>query len=88
MARSTGESVKVMSDKEGKTFTIAGSSGQLHKGTIVIKPVYCGKKCKGCPHKFYKYAVWRENGKTRWKYISKVEKEQTCQPTQKSSGKE
>jgi hypothetical protein len=73
-----------MSDKEGKTFTIADSSGQLHKGTVVIKPVYCGKKCKGCPHGDYKYIVWRENGKTKWKYIGKAEKEQTCQSTQKT----
>ena len=83
MARGTGESIKVMSDEKGENYTIEDSSGLIHRGTVVIKPVYCGKKCKGCPHKLYKYVVWRQDNKTRWKYIGKVEKEQTCQPTQK-----
>lgn len=83
MAKVAGESVIVMSDEKGENYTVTDSLGQLHKGTIVIKPVFCGKRCKGCPHKFYKYVVWRQDGKTHWKYIGKVEKEQTCQPTQK-----
>lgn len=78
MVRGTGSPVTVMSDEKGENFTVQDSSGQIHRGTVVIKPVYCGKRCKGCPHKFYKYVVWREAGKTRWKYIGKVEKEQVC----------
>lgn len=87
MARGTNEKVTVTSDAEGKIYTVIESSGQIHRGTVVIKPVYCGKKCKGCPHHIYKYVVWREAGKTQWKYIGKVKKEQACQQTQKNSGK-
>jgi hypothetical protein len=87
MARSIGESVKVMSDEKGETYTIADSSGQLHKGTVVVKPVFCGKNCKGCPHHIYKYVVWHEAGKTKWKYIGKVEKEQKCQSEKGSLSK-
>ena len=75
MAGGVNKSIKVMSDKSGQNYTIEDASGQIHRGTIVIKPVYCGKRCKGCPHKIYKYVVWREAGKTRWTYIGKVEKE-------------
>ncbi len=83
MARGIGNQVTVQSDAEKKIYTVIDSSGLIHRGTVVIKPVYCGKKCKGCPHHIYKYVVWRENKKTRWKYIGKVEKEQTCQSEQK-----
>jgi len=85
MAGMIGEKITVQVDFERKIYTVIDSTGQIHRGTIVIKPVYCGKKCKGCPHKFYKYVVWSQSGKTRWKYIGKVEKEQTCQQTQKIS---
>lgn len=85
MARDAGNQTTVTSDAEGKIYTVIDPSGQIHRGTVVIKPVYCGKRCKGCPHKYYKYVVWREAGKTHWKYIGKVDKEQICQPTQKTS---
>ena len=83
MARDISGSVVVMSDEEGEHYTITDSFGQIHKGTVVVKAVYCGKRCKGCPHKFYKYVVWRQDGKTRWKYVGKVEKEQVCQSERK-----
>ena len=87
MAGLIGGSVTVMSSSDGKAYAVTDSSGQMHKATVVIKPVYCGKHCKGCPHGHYKYIAWRERGKTKWKYIGKVEKESICQPTQKNSGK-
>ena len=37
--------------------------------------VYCGKECKKCPHGPYWYCYWKEDGKTRTKYIGKVLKE-------------
>jgi hypothetical protein len=37
--------------------------------------VYCGKECKTCPHGPYWYCYWKEDGKTRTKYIGKVLKE-------------
>ncbi len=83
MARGIGNQVTVTSDVDNKIYTVIDSSGQIHRGTVVIKPVYCGKRCKGCPHHIYKYVVWREAGKTRWKYIGKVKKEQECQSEQK-----
>jgi len=84
MARDTGQPVIVMSDESKTNFAVIGCSGQLHRGTVVIKPVYCGKKCRGCPHGHYKYVTWRENGKTRWKYAGKVGKDEACQQTQKT----
>jgi len=87
MARGTGESITVTSDAEHKIYTVIDSSGQIHRGTVVIKPVYCGKKCGGCPHGHYKYVVWRQDGKTKWKYIGKIVEEKTCQPIKKNSGK-
>jgi len=87
MAGSTENQITVTSDETGSVFTVINSAGQIHRGSVVIKAIYCGKKCGGCPHGFYKYVVWRENGRTRWKYIGKVRKEEQCQPTQKNSGK-
>ncbi|MCX6673000.1 MAG: hypothetical protein NTY37_04385 [Methanothrix sp.] len=39
--------------------------------TYRLEKVSCGKNCKGCPHGPYWYGYWRENGKTRSKYIGK-----------------
>ena len=77
MAGNTTEKVTVQSDSEGKIYTVIDSTGQIHRGTVVIKAVKCGKNCKGCPHKKYKYVVWRQDNKTRWKYIGKISKEAT-----------
>ena len=77
MAGEADKKTTVQVDSTGSIYTVIDSTGQIHRGTVVIKPVYCGKRCKGCPHKFYKYVVWREANKTRWKYIGKVGKEQT-----------
>lgn len=75
MAGRIENKVTVQSDIEGKIYTVIDSAGLLHKGTVVIKPVLCGKKCKGCPHGFYKYVAWRQDGKTKWKYIGKIKQE-------------
>lgn len=37
--------------------------------------VRCGKECKSCPHGPYWYCYWKEDGKTRTRYIGKVLKE-------------
>ncbi len=74
MAGDTQGKITVQADSEEKIYTIIDASGQIHRGTVVIKPVYCGKRCEGCPHKFYKYIAWRQDGKTKWKYIGRVEK--------------
>lgn len=47
-----------------------GSQG--HKVTAKVHWVKCGKKCKNCPHGPYLYAFWKQDGKTRSKYIGKV----------------
>jgi hypothetical protein len=87
MAGNTGEKITVTSDEAGKVYTVIDSTGQIHRGTVVVKAIYCGKHCGGCPHGFYKYVVWRQDNKTRWKYIGKIRKDEQCQPTQKNSGK-
>jgi len=67
--------VLILDDKNGENFAVQDSSGKIHKGTVVIKAINCGKGCKGCPHKFYKYVCWKQDGKTRWKYIGVVKKD-------------
>lgn len=84
MAGNEVQKMTVQVDATGSVYTVIDSAGQIHRGTIVIKPVFCGKKCKGCPHQLYKYVVWRQDKKTRWKYVGKVEKVQECQPEQKT----
>ncbi len=39
--------------------------------TYRLEKVSCGKNCKGCPHGPYWYGYWREDGKTRSKYVGK-----------------
>jgi hypothetical protein len=39
--------------------------------TYRLEKVSCGKNCKGCPHGPYWYGYWREDGRTRSKYIGK-----------------
>jgi hypothetical protein len=41
--------------------------------TYQVKSIKCGKKgCKSCPHSYYVYGFWKENGKTKSKYIGKL----------------
>ncbi len=41
--------------------------------TYRLEKVKCGKKgCNKCPHGPYWYAYWKENGKTKSKYIGKT----------------
>lgn len=45
---------------------------QSQRGTIFLKIVYC-KTCKRCKgHGPYRYRVWREGKKLRWKYLGKA----------------
>jgi len=44
--------------------------------TLQIKAVKCGKlNCNRCPHGFYLYAYWKENGRTKSKYIGSLGKD-------------
>ena len=40
---------------------------------IRIRPIYCGKKCKMCPHHYYAYKVFREGKRVREKYLWKCD---------------
>jgi len=43
--------------------------------TLRDELVRCGRKgCRSCPHGPYRYAYWREGGRTRKKYIGKIVK--------------
>ena len=59
--------LKELEEEEKKILKELGFS----KGTIVAKWVKCGKGCKKCPHGPYYYLVWKEGGKTKWKYLGK-----------------
>jgi len=52
-------------------------TGEKRHGSVTYRQewVYCGKECKKCPHGPYWYCYWKEDGKTRTKYIGKVLKE-------------
>ena len=52
-------------DREILNVKMAGSI------TYRQEKISCGKNCRGCPHGPYWYAYWREDGKTRSKYIGK-----------------
>ena len=58
--------------EEGENFTIKGKDGKVHTGTVRIKAIMCGKKCKGCPHHIYAYLKYRDGKKTKEKYLGKV----------------
>ena len=61
--------LKELEEEEQK---ILNEISELGRGTIVAKWVKCGKGCKKCPHGPYYYLVWKENGKTKWKYLGKI----------------
>jgi len=50
-----------------ETLEVRGSGSVTYR----LERVSCGKGCKGCPHGPYWYAYWKENGRTRSKYIGK-----------------
>jgi len=53
-------------------FIVKGENGVEHKAHVRIRCIYCGKGCKGCPHKAYKYAVYWDEGKVKEIYLGKV----------------
>jgi len=61
--------LKELEEEERKILEELGFS----KGTVVAKWVKCGKGCRKCPHGPYYYLVYKEGGKTRWKYLGKSE---------------
>lgn len=45
-------------------------TGEIHRGTVRIKAVRCGKKgCTKCPHKSYAYVLFRTGNKVTEKYL-------------------
>jgi hypothetical protein len=39
---------------------------------LKIRAINCGKKCNRCPHGYYVYAQWKEQGKVKEKYLGKL----------------
>lgn len=68
----TKEEVKIGEVMPGQNFMIEGSDGKIHTGSVRIKNVYCGKKCKGCPHPTFAYLRYRDGGTVKEKYLGKV----------------
>jgi len=85
MARSTGNQARLLVDKEGSAYAVIDSTGQIHRGTVVDKAIFCGKHCRGCPHGYYRYVVYRQEKRTRWLYVGRIEKETPCPQIPKSS---
>lgn len=69
-------SLREESPEEGDSKAETEDEGKRH-GSVTYRQewVYCGKECKKCPHGPYWYCYWKEDGKTRTKYIGKVLKE-------------
>ena len=64
--------LKELEEEERKLLDELSELG-LPRRSIVAKYVKCGKEgCRKCPHGPYYYLVWKEGGKTKWKYIGKV----------------
>ncbi len=66
------EAVQVFVDDEAQSVLIQKENGMQLKGHIRLRKINCGKKCSGCPHHIYKYAVWREGKKIKEKYLGVV----------------
>jgi hypothetical protein len=50
-----------------------GAEPEVGKVTFRQEMVRCGKKgCTRCPHGPYWYAYWREDGRTRSRYVGKT----------------
>jgi len=65
--------LKELEEEEQKLLDELSEIGGFSKGSIVAKYVKCGnERCKSCPHGPYYYIVYKEGGKTRWKYLGKV----------------
>ncbi|MFN2558004.1 MAG: hypothetical protein ABR592_14280 [Nitriliruptorales bacterium] len=57
---------------DGPPDPAAGDEAQLGKVSYRQEYVRCGKeRCNTCPHGPYWYAYWREDGKTRSRYIGR-----------------
>jgi len=55
--------------------SLENTEGVPHCGVgIRVEFVNCGKKCKKCPHGPYLYVYWKQDGKTRSRYIGKAGK--------------
>ncbi len=64
--------MKELGDEEQKLLDELSKLG-FPKGSIVAKYIRCGKEgCRRCPHGPYYYLVYKEDGKTKWKYLGKV----------------
>lgn len=57
---------------EGERRSVQGRDGKMHSGRVRVKEVFCGKKCKKCPHPLYAYINYRDGKKTREKYLDKI----------------
>jgi len=55
------------------TFLLQSEFGKRERMAVTYQQewIYCGKECNKCPHGPYWYAYWKEDGKTRSKYIGK-----------------
>ena len=67
------ESVKIGEVSPGDQFQVKGNDGKVHTGSVRIKKVYCGKKCKKCPHPSFAYIRVRDGNTVKEKYLGKVE---------------
>ncbi len=64
--------LKELEEEERKLLKELEELGGYPNGSIVVKYVKCGKEgCRRCPHGPYYYLVWKEGGKTKWKYLGK-----------------
>jgi hypothetical protein len=52
-------------------------NGEKRRASVTYRQewVRCGKECRSCPHGPYWYCYWKEDGKTKTRYIGKVLKE-------------
>ena len=56
-----------------ETSAPARMEAQIGSITFRFETVRCGKEnCSRCPHRPYWYAYWKENGRTRSRYIGRV----------------
>ncbi len=70
---------RLIRDREGlpEEGAVKAETGERRVGSVTYRQewVRCGKECKKCPHGPYWYCYWKEDGKTKTRYIGKVLKE-------------
>jgi hypothetical protein len=87
MTGSTGGQARLLYDEQRTVYAVLDPTGQLHRGTVVIKTIGGSKRFPDRPIGQYRYVAYKQDGKTRWLYAGKIEGGMQCQSKKENSSK-